>query len=332
MGLPKFGGYCRRLHLGIAIIGRMEASLLDRIDSLRAFLATVDAGSLAAAGRRLGRSATAMTRTLAALEEELGAPLFERSTRLVRLTEAGERCVEVGRRIIADFEAIQSHNQSALAPPRGLLTLTAPLTAGLRFFRPILDDFLRDNREVTARLLLFDRPANMVEEGFDMALRIAHLPDSTLVAMRVGDVRRVICASPRYLDGAPKIEKPDDLAAHPILTVVDGPQTDNWTFSTPGTSTGVRTMRLSPRLVTNSIEATMQSAAAGLGVARLFSYQVADEVRRGRLQVLLDAFEPPPLPVHLIAPRDRLATPKTRVFADFAKPRLRQAFEAAALP
>jgi DNA-binding transcriptional LysR family regulator len=149
--------------------------------------------------------------------------------------------------------------------------------------------------------------------------------------MRVGEVRRVICASPAYLDAAPPINQPEDLAAHPIVAVADGPQTDNWSFSPGQGRAGVRTVRLSPRLATNSIEATRRSAAAGLGVTRLYSYQVADEVREGRLRVLLETFEPPPLPVHLIAAKERLAMSKTRAFADFSKPRLREAFAAAAL-
>jgi DNA-binding transcriptional LysR family regulator len=172
---------------------------MDQLDALRAFIAALDEGSLAGAGRRLGRSPAAMTRTLAALEVRAGIRLFERSTRRLRLTEAGARYAAAARRVLAEADALDGTAQED-AGPSGRLTLTAPVTAGSDILRPILDDFLATHPAVQGRLLLLDRLANLAEEGFDAALRIAHLPDSSLIAIRVGSVRRIVCAAPSYLN------------------------------------------------------------------------------------------------------------------------------------
>jgi DNA-binding transcriptional LysR family regulator len=188
--------------------------------------------------------------------------------------------------------------------------------------RPVLDAFLDAYPAVQARLLLLDRIANLVEEGFDAALRIAHLPDSGLIAIRVGSVRRVVCAAPAYLAAHPPVKEPGDLAAHAVIALAETRQETAWSFA------GARIARLAPRLSVNSIAGARGSAADGHGIVRLFSYQVAGEIRAGRLAILLGEFEPPPLPVHLVAPRDRLALSKTRAFVDFATPQLKAAFAA----
>lgn len=293
---------------------------------MRAFVVALDEGSLAAAGRRLGRSPPAMTRAIAALEAQLGTPLFERKTRIVRLTEAGERYAAVARRILGELEEINLLAAGETAQPRGVLTVTAPLVAGAEIVRPCLDDYLDAQPHVRGRLLLVDRAANLLEEGIDVALRIAHLPDSALVATRVGEVRRVVCAAPAYLARHGAIRRPSDLAAHQIISLADTRQVQNWSFATGRSRAGGRVVRLAPRLVVNTIAAARGSVLDGKGVARFFSYQVAEDVRAGRLTVLLEEFESAPLPVHLIAPRERLALPKARAFVDFALPRLRAAF------
>ncbi len=189
---------------------------MDRLDTLRALVVMVDEASLAAAGRRVGRSPAAMSRTLAALEARAGARLFERTTRRLRLTEAGARYTEAARRVLAHADALDGM-ASTDAVPSGLLTLTAPRAAGADILRPVLHAFLDAHPTIQARLLLLDRIANLVEEGFDAALRLAQLPDSSLVAVRVGNIRRVICASPVYLSTRPALQEPSDLAAHAII-------------------------------------------------------------------------------------------------------------------
>jgi DNA-binding transcriptional LysR family regulator len=301
---------------------------MDRLDAMRAFVVAIGEGSLAAAGRRLGRSPAAMTRAIAALETQIGVPLFERKTRIVRLTEAGARYAAVARRILSELEEINVLAAGAPAKPHGLLTVTAPVVAGAEILRPCLDDYLDAYPQVRAKLLLLDRPANLIEEGIDIALRIAHLPDSALVAMRVGDVRRVVCASPAYLARRPAIREPGDLAVHTIISLAETRQAENWSFAGRSARAGARNVRLAPRLLVNNIAAAKGSAIAGKGVTRLLSYQVAEEVRDGRLEILLERFEPALLPVHLIAPRERLAASKARAFVDFVLPPLRTAFAA----
>ncbi|HEX2115715.1 MAG TPA: LysR family transcriptional regulator [Alphaproteobacteria bacterium] len=301
---------------------------MDRLDAMRAFVLALDEGSLAAAGRRLGRSPPAMTRAVAALEMQIGTKLFERKTRIIRLTEAGERYAAVARRILAELDEINLLAAGEAAQPRGLLTVTAPVVAGAEILRPCLDDYLDAHPQVCARLLLLDRFANLVEEGIDVALRIGQLSDSALVAMRVGSVRRVVCASPAYLKRHAAIRAPGDLAGHRIISLAETRQAENWSFASRSSRAGARVVRLAPRLLVNNIAAARGSAMAGKGVTRLLSYQVAEEVCAGRLAILLEKFEPAPMPVHLVAPRDRLAMPKTRAFVDFVLPRLKAAFAA----
>lgn len=298
---------------------------MDRLDALRAFVASVDDGSLAAAGRRLGRSPAAMTRALAGLEARAGVQLLARSTRRLRLTDAGAGYAAAARRILAEVDALDG-----LAPegsePQGVLALTAPVVAGADILRPILDDFLDAHPKVQARLLLLDRVVGLVDEGFDAALRIAHLPDSGLIATRVGAVRRVVCAAPDYLKDRTPVTQPADLASHSIIGLAESRQESAWSFADG------RVQRLAPRLCVNSVAAARGSAIEGRGLARLFSYQVAEDVRAGRLQLVLEDFEPPPLPVHLVAPKSRLALPKVRALIDFASPRLRKALNESEIP
>lgn len=298
---------------------------MDRLDALKALIVMVEEGGLAAAGRRVGRSPAAMTRILAALEVQAGARLFERTTRRLRLTEAGNRYVKAARRVLAEVDALADFAHAETVPA-GLLTLTAPRVAGAEILRPILHAFLDDHPRIQARLLLLDRVTNLVEEGFDAALRLAHLPDSGLMALRVGSVRRVVCASPAYLTKHGPIERPADLKMHDVMGLAESRQEASWNFGRG------RTVHLHPRLAMNSIAGARASAIEGRGVARLLSYQIADDVRAGRLVVLLKDFEPPPLPAHLVAPKDRLVLPKTRALIDFAAPRLKSVLAAKQLP
>jgi DNA-binding transcriptional LysR family regulator len=298
---------------------------MDRIDAMKVFVAALDEGSLAGAGRRLGRSPAAVSRALALLESHVGVQLLHRTTRSIRLSEAGERYAAACRRVLTDLEEADMLAAGERSAPRGTLTITAPVIGGESIVLPLIDSFLDAFPTVSARLHLLDRPVNLIDEGIDVALRIAHLPDSSMVAIRLGEVRRVVAAAPRYLSAHPRIETPADLAKHRIIAMTHF-GLDSWSFPPLGDSTIPRTVTFTPRFVVNSVRAAVASAAEGHGVVRLFSYHVAERVRDGELQIVLKDDEHPPLPVHLITPERRLSTPKVRAFVDFAAPRLRKAF------
>ena len=302
---------------------------MDRIDAMKVFVAALDEGSLAGGGRRLGKSAAAVSHAIAFLEAHVGSPLLHRTTRSIKLSEAGERYAVACRRILVDLEEADLAAGGERSAPRGTLTVTAPVAAGEDLVRPILDAFMDQYPEVTVRLHLLDRPANLIDEGIDVALRLAHLADSSLVAIRVGEVRRVVAASPKYLARHPRIADPADLATHQVIAMTHF-GLDSWTFPPLPGSTVPRAIALAPRLVVNSIRAAVASAVEGRGVTRMFSYHVAREVAAGTLEVLLADAEYPALPVHLVSPQGRLSVPKVRAFVDFAVPRLRPAFAALA--
>ncbi len=298
---------------------------MDRIDAMRVFVAAIDEGSLAGAGRKLGKSPAAVSRAIGFLEERVGAELLHRTTRSLKLSEAGERYVVACRRVLTDLEEADIIAAGERSAPRGLLTITAPVAAGEEVLRPIVDAFMDEYPAVNVRLHFLDRPANLIDEGIDLALRIAHLPDSTLVAIRVGEVRRVVAASPRYLDANPMIREPADLAQHQIIAMTHF-GIDSWSFPPAPGSTMPRAVQFTPRLIVNSIRGAVASTVAGRGVTRMFSYHIAPQLNDGSLKILLADDEAPPLPVHLIAPHGRLQAPKVRAFADFAVARLRAHF------
>jgi DNA-binding transcriptional LysR family regulator len=299
---------------------------VDRIDAMKVFVATLDEGSLAGAGRKLGRSPAAVSRAIAFLESHVGTELLHRTTRSIKMSEAGERYAVACRRVLTDLEEADIIAAGERSAPRGVLTLTAPVVSGEEVLRPIVDDFLEAHPAVSAKIYLLDRPVNLIDEGIDVALRIAHLADSTLIAIRVGEVRRVVAAAPRYLALNPRIAEPADLAKHQIIAMTHF-GLDSWSFP-PSTGSSVpRTVQFTPKLVINSVRGAVASAVDGRGVTRLFSYQVAEHVRSGNLKILLSGDEHPPLPVHVISPHGRLSVPKVRAFVDFAVPRLRSQYE-----
>jgi DNA-binding transcriptional LysR family regulator len=228
--------------------------------------------------------------------------------------------------VLIDLEEADLCAAGERAAPRGTLTITAPPISGEEILRPVIDAYLDANPAVSVNLILIDRYGNLVEEGIDVALRVAHLPDSSLVAVRVGgDVRRVVVASPRYLAGHPRIVEPADLTKHRIITTTHFGH-DAWVFPpTPGGSVA-RSIHFKPRLVVNSVRAALASAIEGHGVTRLYTYHVAERVQEGSLEIVLRDAEPAPLPVHLITPQGRTLAPKVRTFLDFAVPRLRAEF------
>ena len=298
---------------------------MDRINAMKIFVSAVDEGSLAGAGRRLGRSPAAVSRAIAFLEAHVGAELLHRTTRSLKLSEAGERYISACRRVLLDLEEADILAAGERSAPRGTLTMTAPVIAGEDLLRPVLDAFMSQYPQVSVRLYLIDRQVNLIDEGIDVALRIAHLADSNFVSIRLGEVRRVIAASPRYLAQNPVIRDPVDLAKHRIISMTHFGM-DSWSFPPLECSSIPRTIQFTPQLVVNTVRAAVASAAEGHGVTRLFSYHVAEEITKGRLQLLLSEHEYPPLPVQLLAPEGRFAVPKVRAFVDFAAPRLREYF------
>lgn len=299
---------------------------MDRIDAMKVFVAALDEGSLAGAARQLKRSPTAVSRALAFLETHVGVELLHRTTRSLKLSEAGERYAAACRRVLIELEEADILAAGERSAPRGILTLSAPPISGEEVLRPIVDDFLDLYPTISVRLLLLDRPVNLIDEGVDIALRVAHLPDSSLIAVRLGgDVRRVVVASPRYLADHPRIREPADLAKHQIVAFTNF-GLDSWSFTPAKGSSIPRTVHFTPRLVVNTVRAAVASALVGRGLTRLYSYHVAGYVKDGRLKIVLADAEHPPLPVHLLTPPGRISVPKVRAFVDFATPRLRSEF------
>lgn len=304
---------------------------MDRIEAMKIFIAALDEGSLAGASRKTGRSAAAVSRAVAYLEAHVGVPLLHRTTRSIRLSEAGERYAQACRRVLADLEEADRQAAGERSVPRGTLTITSTVFAGVELLRPVVDAFMQEHPTVAVRMYLLERPVNLIDEGMDLALRITHLGDSTLVAHRVGEARRVVVASPRYLAAHPRIDDPSDLSKHQIITMAHM-GLDSWSFPPPQGSSIPRSISFAPRLVVNNVRAAVASAVDGHGVVRLLSYHVAPEVEQGALRVVLAGDEPAPIPVHLVSPQGRLSVPKVRAFVDFALPRLRATFARLTLP
>lgn len=297
--------------------------MTDRLDAMRAFVEVVDCAGFAAAARRLGQSPASVTRAVAALETQFGVRLLQRTTRSVRLTEAGQHFADACRRILADVEDTERAMSGESATPKGTLVVTAPVLFGRLKVLPQVDAFLKRYPDVRVRLLLLDRIVNLVDEGVDVAVRLAHLPESSLVAVPVGEVRGVVCASPRYLASRPPIRVPDDLLAHDCIAVSQLTANDAWPFGTGGKGRGTRHLRIHPRLTVNSAEAAVASCAQGRGVTYVLSYQVADEIGKGRIVPILESFQLPPVPVQVVFPEARMAAAKTRAFVDLLVPALR---------
>jgi DNA-binding transcriptional LysR family regulator len=299
---------------------------MDRLEAMKVFVTALDEGSLAGAGRRLGRSPAAVSRAIAFLEHHVGAELLHRTTRSIKLSEAGERYAFACRRVLIDLEEADMSAAGERAAPRGTLTVTAPPIISEEILRPIIDAYLDAYPAVSMNLILVDRYVNLVDEGIDIALRVAALPDSSLVAVRVGgDVKRVVVASPRYLAEHPHIVEPSDLTQHRIVTTTHFGH-DTWVFPPPPGSTIARSIHFKARFVVNSVRAALASAIDGHGVTRLYTYHVAEHVQNGSLKIILRNEEPAALPVHLITPQGRISVPKVRAFVDFAAPRLRAEF------
>jgi len=293
---------------------------MDRLQSMRAFVAVADARSFAAAARRLVLSPPALTRAISGLEARIGARLLHRTTRTVRLTEAGARFLADCKRILGEIEEAEAAAAGGSLEPRGQLAVTAPVLFGRMYVAPILFEFLERYAGVTARTLFVDRIVDLLEEDIDVAVRIAHLPDSSLTAIPVGSVRSVVCASPRYLATYGRPRTVDDLAKHKTIAFWPTLASLDWSF---GSGSRVRTVRASAQLIVNNNDLAIAAAVAGRGLARVLSYQIVAEVRAKRLEILLADFEPKPLPISVVHVEGRRAAAKVRAFVDMTVERLR---------
>jgi DNA-binding transcriptional LysR family regulator len=300
---------------------------VDRIDSVAVFIEVAERGSFAQAARRLGRSPAAVTRAVAELEARLGVRLLTRTTRAVGLTEAGRRFLAGAKRVVADLDEIERAAAGEGTAPRGELRVTAPMLFGRLHLLPIVIEFLRRFPDVSVALNLLDRPVDLIDEGFDVALRIGALAESSLVASRAGAVRQIVVASAGYLSGQGRPQAPADLGAHAVVAFSGIAGIERWTFRQGSRELNVA---IKPRLVVNTAEAALDAARADFGVTRVLSYQAADDIVRGSLLRVLPAYEGDELPIHLIYPGGRHPPPKLRAFLDFTTPRLRRRCDAIA--
>ncbi|WAT07953.1 LysR family transcriptional regulator [Rouxiella badensis] len=291
---------------------------MDRLDELAIFLEVLQHGSLAAAARKLRRSAPAVTRAIASLEQRFGARLVERTTRRLAPTEAGLRLAERAAVVLSAYnDAVQDTVSAQL---KGLLRITAPVLFGRRHVAPLVMEFQAQHPEIQIELILNDRNLEMIDQGIDVAVRIGNLADSSKVARRLGEVSVVVVASPEYLEYQTPVCHPADLAAHQII-LSSNDAFNEWRFGPH--EEGPR-VRLSPHLLFNDVETRRLAVIAGKGIARLLSYQVADELANGTLVRLLPEFEPLPLPVQLVVQNIQRMPIKVRAFWDFSREKLSQ--------
>ncbi|WP_088146224.1 LysR family transcriptional regulator [Achromobacter denitrificans] len=294
---------------------------MNRFHEMAVFLAVAEAQSFAAAARRLEMSAPTVTRSVAALERRLGALLLVRTTRSLRLTEAGQRYAADCRRILEDVEQADDAAAGAMAAPRGALSITAPAFFGELHVMPAVLGYLRAHREVSVRTLLVDRVVNLLDEGIDVAVRIGALPDSSLTAVPVGQVRRVVCAAPAFLREHGRPEDPDALQRFCTVTAALEGRGPQWRFLQDGEP---RRVRVDSQLTVTSFQAAVLAACEGWGLTQVVSYQVARHLASGALEVVLRDYELPPLPVHVVYPEGRKGSAKVRSFVDFCVEALRR--------
>ena len=287
---------------------------MNKLGAMRVFVEVAECQSFAEASRKLDISPPAVTRSVAQLEKLLGAKLFNRTTRLVRLTDAGNRYLVDTTRILEAVDEAEAAAVGSYRNPEGILTVTAPVLFGQKYIVPIVVEYLRRNPGVSVRLELLDRVTNLIEEGLDVAIRIGPLPESNLFAVTVGHVRRVVCGSPDYFETHGKPLHPSDLDNHRIILASTVEHSSSWSFQ----GEDKISVKVSPRLYCNHNSAAIRAATAGWGVTRLMSYQVAEEIRQRELVTVLNDFETRSLPINVVHLEGRRANAKTRAFLDIA--------------
>ena len=287
---------------------------MDRFDAMRIFVAVATRESFAEAARQLRISPSVVTRAVAQMEEQLGLTLLNRTTRSVRLTERGQLYLESCQQILADVEHADRRARGQDAAPRGELRVAAPVVFGRLHVLPIVSQLLREHSGLSIRLTLSDRNVQLIDEGVDVAIRIGELADSSLIAVRLGQVHRVVVASPAYVRARGMPSTPDELGGHELITFEALDTTDEWRFDAPA-----HVVRVAPRLAVNSADAAIAAAEAGSGITRALSYQVKESVAAGRLVPLLQKFAPPALPVSALHAQRRIASANVTAFITAAR-------------
>lgn len=295
---------------------------MDRFESMSVLIEAVEAGSLSAAGRRLGMPLATVSRKVSELETHLGTRLLNRSGRKLTVTDAGQSYVLACRRILDELGEAERSASGEYRAPKGELIVTAPVVFGRLHVLPVVMDFLKAYPDIKIRLVQADRIIDLVEDHVDLAVRIGELPDSSMVATKVGSIRHVVCASPTYLAARGTPQRPGDLADHDCISFQGVTSSESWTFRS---GKAVQPVAIRSRLVVNTAEAAIDAAVAGIGVTRVLSYQIAAPLQVGALALVLQDFEPPPWPVSLVHAGPRLLPLKLRAFIDFAAPRLKAA-------
>lgn len=293
---------------------------MDRLHLMTVFVAVAEEESFAGGARRLQISPPAVTRAVAALEDRLGVKLLNRTTRYVRATDAGQRYLDDARRIIAEADEADEAAAGINAEPRGLLAVTAPALFGKMFILPGIVEYLQRYPEMEVSTMFLDRVVNLLEEGQDVGIRIGELPDSSMKALRVGQVHRVLCASTDYIEKHGVPMKPADISSHNLISSSAVSATHEWRFGHH--SDGIN-IRIKPRLTVTTNDAAIEAATQGFGITRLMSYQAAPYIASGQLQLLLQEFEPEPIPIHVLHREGRYASAKIRSFVDMIAARLR---------
>lgn len=293
---------------------------MDRLDAMRVILAVVDAGSLSAGSRKLGAPLPSVSRKVAELERFLGTNLLVRTSRNIQLTDAGRDYVDAARRIVADLDEAERRASGEYRAPRGELTVTMPVEFGTRHVLPIALGFMEEFPEVTLRIVASDRLLHMVDEQVDVAIRLGHLADSGLYAVKAGEFRLLTCASPAYLAARGTPQHPGELPDHD--GVLFGTHPMFWTYRIDGEDV-IAAPRT--RIFVNTAATNLAAALGGMGIARLFDYQLAGEIASGKLVPILTDYGRDPRPVHIVYPRQGLMPQKVRAFIDWMAPRLRDA-------
>lgn len=293
---------------------------MDRLHLIEVFVAVAEEESFAGGARRLGMSPPAVTRAIAALEARLGVKLLNRTTRFVRVTEAGQRYLDDARRIVSEVDEADEAAAGINAEPRGHLAVTAPMLFGKMFVIPGIVEYLQRYPDMEVAALFLDRVVNLLEEGLDVGVRIGELPDSSMKAVRVGHVRRVVCASPAYLAQHGIPNTPSDLVHHVVVLSSTVTPVVEWRF---GQDKQTATVRVRPRLTVTSNDAAIEAALLGFGITQLLSYQIAPYISSGTLKTVLSEFEPKGLPVHILHRESRYASAKVRTFVDLMVAKLR---------
>ena len=293
---------------------------MDRFEAMSIVLAVAEAGSLSAAARQQKTPLATVSRKVSELEAHLQTKLFNRSSRALVPTDAGRSYIAAAKRILADVAEAERAASGEYTTPRGDLSVSAPVALGRLYLQPVLAEFLATFPEVDVQLSLQDRAVNLLEEHVDVALRIGALADSSLIAVRVGEIVRVVCASPAYLKSRGTPKSPDDLSAHDCISYPPIQSPTTWRFKRDQTEYVVP---VRSRLIVSNLESACDAARAGIGITVAFSYHVAESIKSGELTPLLQDFQPPPLPVSFVYSPNRFMPVKLRAFLDFTLPRLR---------